>query len=247
MQDPLVVSDAFCSPRPHKRRRGPLALSQQLSPLGPTSVEEITGYAREAARVVCLCPHCRARLHSVLQRTIITDTVFTGMGCWEDALRMFLNSTADHWQCPRPRIIHNSGCDMDKVALHVLKHRSPEVCHQKLFANIDDRLPPNALKRIVRLLPTANMDSQETSDRYKQIYTLMLKKPDLFFPAHATSKDVLTGNELPCRWRPTGHQQKDKFLALYQGSTPCTGFSRRASQALVSQNLSCNNFDIQWT
>ena len=247
MQDPMVASAARCNPRPHKRSRGSLALLQQLSPLGPTSVEDITGYAREAARVVCMCPYRQARLRSVLRRVIFTDSVFTGMACWEDALRMFLNAAADHLRCSRPCIIHNSGCDIDQVALHVLKHRLPEVCHQKLFVNLLDRLPPNAMKRIVRLLPTAKMDSQETSDRYKQIYTLMLKKPDLFFPANAMSKDVLTGKQLPCRWRPTEQQQKEKFLVLNQGSTPCTAFSRRSSQAFVSRNLSCNKGDIQGT
>ena len=67
------------------------------------------------------------RMH--LRKTLILDSVFTGMAAWEDAVRIYLNAAADMLEVPRPKIIHRTACDCDPTALMVLEARSQQLRH----------------------------------------------------------------------------------------------------------------------
>ena len=228
------MAEAAAAAGPRKRRRVPCLPVAHEWPNGPGSLQELLDFAKEAATCVLSCPARRARLELVLKRTIVTDTVFTGRGCFEDSVRIFLFAAADILQVPRPQIIHHSGCDHDDVALAVLKQRKPAWAHCKLFSKAEGRLSASAAKRAARLLPDAGLSAAEAAERYKAFFRVLLRKPQIFFPQHAEDTNVLTGRKVRCRWQPhhDRHGTGAQCLILNQGSTPCTGFSRRASRQI---------------
>ena len=168
------------------------------------------------------------RMH--LRKTLILDSVFTGMAAWEDTIRIYLNAAADVLEVPRPKIIHRTACDCDPTALMVLGARSQQLRHSALFASCEGRLPEAARKRMLRLLPKPGATDLEAAQAFDRVYAFLLNKQRLCFPEEATDIDIVSGQPFQVQWAPPIEESSEKFLLLRQGSTPCVAFSRRACQ-----------------
>ena len=160
-----LISAAASGPK--RRRLGatrPPLLPER--PPGPSTLKGFLDVPHDVAKALVADPGQRQRMELHLRKVIVTDTVFSGMACFEDALRIYLFASADALKLPRPQILHHGGCDCDPTAFAVLHHRVPTAAHQKLFESAEGRLPQQARSRLMRLLPRRGTSDKEAGQQY---------------------------------------------------------------------------------